>query len=235
MKSIIKIEKPQFLAGTESAREDWAKITGRAMRLREPTFRHTETGEYYTNIVGGIAYMMGLSPGVIIIMGVQTEPKLRFSVLEAYESQDLFSLLPKILELRVKYGFGEDSRLLPWFYGDERRFSSIVMKISEALERRLGPDYGLYIKDTVDLRLPHAFSLYLRQIYGVLSKGTLVFPVANLVQSHLQGFSKLDADRGLPQDHPAVGLLGGMVHSLLIEQPWLEATEGEETVFNLAV
>ena len=229
----IRIEKPEHIKGTRGAREDWAKVTGKPLTLKPAIFHHIESGEYYCNIVGGIAYPTAEKPGIVLIIGVQNEPAVKFRVLETYEDANVFELISKTIDLRKKYGFGLDSRILPSWYGDQEKFQAIVMRVSEALEREVGQNQGLYIKDTVDLRERHAFPLYVRQIYDTRKTGRLERPKDKILPGHLQGFQRQDAEKGKAENFPAVGLLGGMIHSLQIQEPWLEDPDGTDTVFNL--
>ncbi|WP_300456215.1 hypothetical protein [Desulfobacula sp.] len=73
-----------------------------------------------------------LSPGIIIIIGVQAQTALRLVLLYVFESGILFERLPQLQECRRKHGYGKDSRLQPGWYGDERRYFSIIVPISAA-------------------------------------------------------------------------------------------------------
>ena len=239
MKSIIKIEKPEYIKGTRGAREDWAKITGKPLMLKPAVFLHTETGEYFCNIVGGISYPIAVNdeikPGMVIILGIQNEPTLKFKVLETFESDNVFTLIEQAKEAREKYGFKLDSRILPYWYGDQEKYQTIIIKVSEALEQKDGADRGFYIKDLVDLREKFSFPLYVRQIFNTLTTKTFDINGDAMLTEHLQGFRRSAAEKGKTENFPAVGLLGGMVHSLQIEKPWLEDVDGRGTVFNIDI
>ena len=239
---MIRVETPKFASETMPARRDWANITGKELIPKPPVFLHVSSGEYYCNIIGGIAYPVALGteikPGIVIIMGVQNDPEVKFRVWESYEDNDVFGLIEKALDARKKYGFGLDPRILPCFYGDQEKYQTLIVKTSEALERKGGPNAGLYIKDTVDLRERHSFPLYVRQLFHSLKSKRLEKPADSgdiILTGHLQGFQREDAESGRTENFPAVGLLGGMIHSLQIEQPWLEYVDGQGACFNVDI
>ncbi|MCK5606459.1 hypothetical protein KAR91_31445 [Candidatus Pacearchaeota archaeon] len=225
MKSIIKILQPKHIKGTLQARIDFAKVTGKEFHLKPATFLNTETDEFFCNIVGGISYPTATLPGCVIIIGVQNEPEIKFKVIDCIEDQNVFILLQKVVMFREKYGFGTDSRLLPWWYGDQLKFQTLIVKASIALEEKHGINQGLYLKDTVDLREKHSFPLYIRQIFNTLEEKTLDIAQNEILVGYLQGFQREEAEKGKTENFPAIGLLGGMVHSLQIEQPWMQEVD----------
>lgn len=232
MKSIIKIEKPEHIEGTEQARYDHGIITGQELTLKPAAFLHTETKEYYCHIIGGIAYPTATEPGIVLIIGIQSEPEIKFRVFETFEEVNVFALIEKAVILRSKYGFGEDSRLLPYWYGDQEKFQTLIVKTSGELEKQLGHDRGFYVKDLIDLRVRYSFSLYVRQIADCLKSKRLDLNDNKLLAGRLDEFNREDAEKGKIENFPSVGLLGGMVHSLQVEQPWTEEVlQGE--AFNI--
>lgn len=234
MKSIIKIKQPEHIKGTLQARIDFAKVTGKELLLKPATFLNTQTNEYFCNIVGGISYPTAILPGCIIIIGIQNEPEVKYKVVDCIEDQNVFTLIQKVIMFREKYGFGTDSRLLPWWYGDQLKFQTLIVKASIALEKKHGINQGLYLKDMVDLRERHSFPLYIRQIFNTLEEKRLDIAQNEILVGYLQGFQREEAEKGKTADFPAVGLLGGMAHSLQIEQPWMEdVIQGE--AFNVAI
>ncbi len=237
MKPVIKIKAEKHLEGTEQARHDFAIVTGRDIVLKSAVFCHTETDEHYCNIVGGIAYPTAVEPGIVIVAGIQNEPKILFRILDVFENDNVFELISNCVQMRKKWGFGLDSRILPWWYGDQDKFRALILKTSAALEKVIGYDQGLYIKDLVDLRERHAFPLYIRQLFNARKTGLLEKPslsgFMNIV-GYIQGFNRELAEKTKTEDYPAVGLLAGMIHSLQIERSWEEEVmQGE--AFNIAV
>jgi len=233
----ITIEKPDHIEGTAGARKDWAVITGKELTLKPAVFLHSKTGEYYCHLVGGVAYPVAtgqeVKPGILLIVGIQNEPTVKFTVLESYEDNNVFNLIERMVTLRRDYLFGKDSRILPNWYGDQEKYQTLILKASESLEKHKGSEAGLYIKDTVDRREKHCFPLYVRQIFNALEKKQLDINGDRIVTGALQSFQREDAEKGALDNFPLVGLLGGMVHSLQVERPWLEDADGEGTVFNV--
>ncbi len=237
MQTVIKIKKETHIEGTEQARHDFAIVTGKDIVLKPAVFCHVETDEHYCNIVGGIMYPTALEPGIVMIIGIQNEPNLLFRILDVFESDNVFELISNCVDMRKKWGFGLDSRILPWWYGDQDKFRSLIIKVSATLEKASGYDQGLYIKDLTDLREKHAFPLYIRQLFNARNTGLLEKPsksgFMNIV-GYIQGFNRELAEKTKTEDYPAVGLLAGMIHSLQIERPWEEeVTQGE--AFNIAI
>jgi len=233
----IKVERPEHIAGTQGAREDWAIVTGQPLILKPATFLHIPSGQYYCHIVGGIAYPAAtaqeVKPGALIVVGVQNDPEVKYHVLESYESGNVFTLIEKVVGMRKEYGFGQDSRILPNWYGDQDKYQVLIMKASETLERMHGITAGLYIRDTFDRQEPTAFPLYVRQLFNALKIGRLDVMQDKILTGHMQSLQREDAEKGKVGDFPVVGLLGGMIHSLQIEQPWLESSGDRGTVFNI--
>lgn len=231
---IIEIKKSKFLEGTEQARHDFAVIYGKEFKLKPPVFYHLETHHHYCNIIGGIAYPTIIEPGIIIILGVRQNP-IRYEIFEIFEEVNIFKLITQLVRARKKYGFGKDSRILPNWYGEQDRFQTLIIRASEELEKKYGHTYGLYIKDYVDIKLKNALALYVRQIYSCLESGKLIKEsLGDQLKQHLQAFQREDAEKGKIANYPAVGLLGGIIHSLEIERPWLEdVAQGES--FNIAI
>jgi hypothetical protein len=219
MKPAIKIKAEKHVEDTEQARHDFATVTGHDIVLKPAVFCHIETNQHYCNIIGGIAYPTANDPGIVIIMGIQNEP-IKFRILDVYEDDNVFKLIANCIEMRTKWGFGLDSRILPWWYGDQEKFQTLIIKASADLEKKLGYDRGMYVKDMVDLREKHAFPLYIRQLFAARESGILEQPsksgFMNIV-GYIQGFNRELAEKTKTEDYPAVGLLAGMIHSLQIE------------------
>ena len=232
---MITIEKPEHVEGTEGARKDWAEVTGQELTIKQATFLHDTTGEYYCHLVGGVSYPIAtgqeVRSGVLLIIGIQAEPVIKFTILESFETLDVFKLIERMVTMRREYLFGKDSRILPNWYGDQEKYQTLIMKASESLEKAHGVNAGLYIRDTIDRREKHSFPLYVRQIFHALETKRLDIHGDKIVTGHLQSFQREDAESGKVDDFPLVGLLGGMIHSLQVEKPWLEEEWG--TVFTI--
>lgn len=238
---VIDIECHSHTPGTMQARLDWAEVTGKELLPKPPVFHHIEYGHAYSNIVGGVAYPAVvehvIKPGVVLIIGIEPDP-LQFHIIDMAETPSVFDLLTACVDLRLRYGYGKDRRILPNFMGDQERYQAILLKVSEALEKK-GPENGLYIKDMVDLRERYALPVYVQQITSALDNKILAKPINPKINAditnYLRVFQSETAEKGRVEDYPAVGLLGGMIHSLQIERPWLEDPRGTDTVFNIDI
>jgi len=217
----IEIDKSAFEAGTRQARYDWATVTGQPARLRPPIYRDTRDGQGYCNILGALAYP-AMEPGCMIILGITTDKNFR--ILEFREHRTVARLLEDAVLTRRLYGWGLDKHVLRSWTGDELRYQTIVSKISQEIEKQMGQDTGLYIRDPLDFRERHAFPLYMNQIRQTLKDGRLDIPQVDLI-TRLQAMQHDAAEKGRIEDYPAAGILGGIVNSILTEEPWFETAE----------
>ncbi len=238
MECVIRVEQDHHMEHTEQARKDWATVYGQDFTLKNPVFWNMEAAERYSDIIGGIAYPSVSSAGIVIVIGIVMVNGLPvFKILEAAEEKEVFALFQILLRLRVKYGFGKDSRILPWWIGDPDRFQPLVSRTSVKLEEKHGEGQGIYIKPPVDFGEKHSFPLYIRQLFRARNP-QLRSPVYLDVNGHqnlssyAQAIRQEDAENGKYEDFPVVGLLGGMVHTILTQRPWLETTQGG-SAFNL--
>jgi len=228
---IIKIERDKHLENTEQSREDWAIVYDQDFVLKTPIFHNLETGDKYCDIWGGIAYPSVSLSGCIIVIGViLQDDQPVFKILEAVEEKEIFELFRKLIKLRVKYGFGMDARLLPWWIGEPDKFQPLVSRLTQKLEEELGEGRGIYIKPPVDFGEKYSFPLYIRQLFRSrdLKLRDPVYLELNGFQnisSYAQAIQSEDAEKGNYEDFPMVGLLGGMMHTLLTQMPWMEDSQ----------
>jgi hypothetical protein len=238
MKCIIKVEQAKHMANTRQAREDFAVIYGQDTMLRNPVFWDMEAAERYCDIVGGIAYPSVSAPGVVIVIGIVLSKGLPiFKVLEAAEESEVFALFQTLLQLRMIYGFGKDARILPMWIGDPDKFQPLVSRTSVKLEEKHGEGQGLYIKPPVDFGEKHSFPLYIRQLFRsrnlqLRNPAWLDLNGHQNISTYAQAIRQSDAENGKYDDFPMVGLLGGMMHTILTQRPWLETTKAGQA-FNL--
>ena len=90
------------------------------------------------------------------------------------------------------------------------------------LELRHGPDKGLYVREPADFKERYAFPLYMRQLRAALKEKALNINGETILVGRLQAFQPDEAEKGRIIDFPAVGMLGAVVHTLMIEMPWQE-------------
>ncbi len=214
----IEIITDEHKEGTRQARFDFAEVTGKTIELKPAIFREKQTGHEFCHIVGALAYP-GIEPGCVMIFGIQAGP-LKFRLLEYREHTSVFDLITDVVTTRNYYGYGHHSAILQQWIGDPERYLSIVVKISTAIEQKSGHDKGLYIREPADWAEKHAFAMYIRQLYSALSDKLLILQPHTQLINRLQAFQPDSADKGNLADYPAVGMLGGLVHSLMIERPW---------------
>lgn len=202
---------------TRQARHDWAEVTGQDIELKPTLYRDTRTGSEYCHIAGALAYP-GIEPGCIIVLGIQNTGK--GVVLEYREHMSVFELLEDAILTRKLYRYGEHGGILPSWTGDPDRYQTVAVAASVAIERKIGAGKGLYVIEPVDWGQRHAFPMYIRQLHGALDKKFLDLNGHTDLVSRLQGFQPDSADKGKIEDYPAVGMLGALVHTLMIEKPW---------------
>jgi hypothetical protein len=179
---VITVEKPEHIKGTLQARLDWAEVTGKELTLKPPVFHHQD-GHSYCNIIGGIAYPAAVDhiirPGMVIIIGIEPDP-VKFRVLETVESPSVFDLFTACIDLRIKYGYGEDRRILPNFMGDQEKYLAILLKVSE----KASVFYFQGVPDRVDVMIILVFGN--RETVAVLV--LLPLPCVQFIHQHLQLF-----------------------------------------------
>jgi hypothetical protein len=162
-------------------------------------------------------------------MGVSGDPKPAFTILEYREHDNIYQMIEQIVvDIRVLYAYGQHDAILQQWLGDPDRYLTLISKCSQTLEKVWGHDRGLYIREPVDWYETHAFSMYVRQTHTALAKKMLRLNKHSDLINRLQAFQPADADKGRSTDFPAVGMLGAMVHTLMIERPWeQDADHGE--------
>ena len=215
----IRIIEDEHITGTRQARHDWAEVTGKEIELKPAIMLDTRTGWRYCHITGAIAYP-AIEPGCVIVMGVQSEPEPTFTVLEYREFENICELIDAIIDLRILYGYGKHGSILQQWIGDPDRYLTLMSKCSQSLEKTYGHDKGLYIRGPADWQEQYAFPMYMRQIHTALSQKMLRLNKHIELINRLQAFQPQDADKGKIQDFPAVGMLGAMTHTIMIEKPW---------------
>ena len=214
---------------TMQARRDFAYIT--KSRLVEPPywFRDTETGREYHGIYGCIGWPQSLSEkgneraGYAAVVGVrkiagQDAAEARMDMLEEIEersgAEDL--LIRACIEMRKRWGFGIHRDLLPVFYGDYRPFELVIAYVNtRMIEAGAKETDAFVVSPSDDYDVSNAFDIYVGRLRSVLS--------AQAKRLHL-GKSEIIKNRivSFRRDDPAIMALGGLMHTLLLRQPWLE-------------
>jgi hypothetical protein len=160
-----------------------------------------------------------------MIVGATADKRLR--VLDYSEFTAVPQLLAGVIEARSLHGYGLDQHCLRQWIGDELRFATIVSRISQDLEAEFGPNAGIYVKDPQDYRERHAWPLYMRQIHEALKNKRIDITQSALID-RLQQVDHTTAERGRFEQFPIIGILGGLINTALIEEPWVEDITDQE-------
>lgn len=219
----IEIIKDQFLKDTRQAREDWAIITGKEIELKPSHFLDKRTEDKYCYITGALAYP-GLEPGCIIILGVINSPKLKFKILEYKEYSSIFQLLKDVVLIRLDYAYGQHEGILFQWIGEQARYQTLVSKISQAIEKQNGVDDGLYIRNPTDWGETYALTMYMKQLRASLKEKRLYLNGKKELINRLQFLKPDDGEKAKFDDFPCIGMLGGLIHTLMIERSWEQNT-----------
>lgn len=213
------------------ARRDYAHVTNTLVVEPPYWFRDTETGYEYHGIYGCIGWPQRISEqgdernGYAAVVGVrkiegQDPENARFDLLDEIQeisgSEDL--LIKECVAMRSRWGYGVHESILPVFYGDHRPFELIVAEFNTHIAETTNDDRGAFIVSPPDdFENPKAFDVYMGRLRTVLS--------ANAKRLHL-GNSTIIKNRivSFKRDDPAVMALGGLMHVLLLRQPWMEQT-----------
>jgi hypothetical protein len=218
---IIEIIKDKHNAETRQARHDWAEVTRQEQVLKPTQLKDTRTGEKYSAIMGAIGYPAGLEPGCVMVVGVKAdEPNI--TILEYAEKRSVYNLYDLISLYRQKYGHGRHSSILSYWIGDQEKYQSICVAVSSEIEKRQGEGFGIYIRNPIDWEEPAAFPLFMWRLKSALEKNELSIPGSQLLTSRLQEVQPDQVDKGKVSNFPGVGGLGGLVHTIMIERPWLQ-------------
>lgn len=226
------------------ARSDWAKITGLKEYPKPTYYENKETGEQYHHIAGAVGWPWESIQGYALVVGVlkNGNGKCRMKVLEETEDTNVPRLLLKCVGLREKYGYWEDPNLMRYFYGNDQRYSPIVLAVCSELRDKDGnsDEHGFWIYTPDDFDEKDHFETYMRQVQLALTPdGTgekmLMLGGNERIKSYIQTLSnetvkKLEYQR-TAKEYPAVFALGALVHTLLQRKPWMVNSGGE--VFNL--
>jgi len=225
MMTHITIVADEHDAETRQARHDWAEVTGTPIELVPETLIDARTGWRYTSIQGAVGYPHKDEPGCMIIAGVQSKPHQRLVILEYREHQSVYDLVSDITVTREKYRHGQHRGILPHWIGDPDRYEAVISTSSVALEHKLGPERGIYIKPPLDWGHRHDLAMYLWQIKSALQSGVLLIRDHPDLSSRLQAVQPDIVDKGKCIDYPTVAMLGGLIHTALLERPWQQDIE----------
>lgn len=187
-------------------------------------FRYRLDGEEYVDLAGSLAWPGGDVPGYVLVIGVKVEGDMPvFVCLEEAEDPRPEGLLSKCLTLRERYGFYKSDRLFRVWWGDSRRFSSLVSGFNDKIKK--DEPEGIYLSDPTESERPNRFELYLRRIHGALDseregRKVLILGECNRLKNALQNLPRDAAKRFKEDESPHVFALGALVHTLFAVRPW---------------
>ena len=235
--SIIEMLVSQEPYYTLRARQDHAKITGKKFIEKVIWFRNTDTGQLYHSLFPAIGWPAEIKDqdkgqsGYICVVGV-VKPKVppksyktldaKFQIIDEFQSKDVQVLLDEAVKMRERMGFGVTPELVSTWYGDADRFLTTLSLLNERLIMGRGEEYALTVTPPVDYYDPFSFDQYVRSIKSCILGNRLFFGDCDIIRNKLRRFDK---------DDPAIGAVGGLVHTLLTQVMWMDATE--ETSFNV--
>jgi hypothetical protein len=214
---VIEIIRDSYNAETRQARHDWAGVTGQMRELKPSVIHDMRTGAKYSSIAGAIGWPTALEQGCMIIAGVSDS---RIQVLEFKEHRSVYDLIEDAIMTRKAYRHGDFGGILPDWCADPDRYEALVAETSVALEKKLGPDRGFYIREPADWYDRYPFPLYMWQLRNALSNGTFAKPEQSDLVSRLQAIHPDIIDKGKVYDYPAAGILSGLVHTIITERTW---------------
>jgi len=215
-------------AAVMMARRDFAKIT--KVKIIEPPywFIDDQSGLSYRNMYAGIGWPQQMSDrddqrsGYACIVAVIKDDlpveDSRLLVLDEVEDQSIEILLKRAIEMRQRWGFGLRKSLLRVFLGDFRQFELVVAEYNgRQIEIDNNDRNVMIVSPPDDYDNTQFFDICMRRMQSVLSEDSKRLSLGNneIVRNRILAFKRGD---------PAIAALGGLIHSLLIRQPWLELT-----------
>ena len=212
---------------TIQARRDFAIITKTPTVERPYWFRDTGTGREYHGIYGAIGWpqkIVGTGdelPGYGVVVGVLKGKgegeEAPFAVLAETEDKAPEILIQKCVTIRQQWGFGVHHSIMPVFYGDYRPFELIVADFNSRMVERTNERMAFVVSPPDDFEQGNVFDIYMGRLRAVLSTDTkrLYLNNAEVIKNRILAFQL---------DDPAIMALGGLVHVLLLRQPWLDQT-----------
>ena len=214
---IIEIIRDSYNAETRQARHDWAEVTGKMLELKPSLIRDMRTGQRYSAISGAIGWPTALEPGCMIVAGVDQG---RVRVLEFREHRSVYDLVEDVVMTRKTYRFGEFGGILPDWIADPDRYTALVSETSVALENKLGPGHGFYIREPADWYEPNVFPLYMWQLKRAKEQRTVAISQFPELIARVEAIQPDIIDKGKVFDYPAAGILAGLVHTIMTERTW---------------
>ena len=229
---MIEFLQDKYPIATMQARRDYAHVTKTPVVEPPYWFRDTDTGKEYHGIFGALGWPQRLSEsansrdGYAVIVGIlkiegQDPENARMEVLEELEEQSGSEgrLIKACVKMRNRWGYGVHHSILPVFYGDHRPFELVVADFNTRIAETTNDDREAFIVSPPDdFDNPKAFDIYMGRLRSVLVAGQdkrLFLEDGQIIRNRIKTFRR---------DDPAIMALGGLMHTLLLRQPWMEQT-----------
>lgn len=218
------------------AREDNARVIGKPLVEKPIHFENIETGQKYYWLYGCVGWPNIISnkpkavnrPGYVAVVGViknNREPEdALFQIMAEAEGHSIQFLIWEMLRLREEWGFGLHPELLHSWWGDPERFIMEIAVINERLVKFGGERKSLLFNAPEGYGNPQSFDLYVRALTEALSNQNqrLYYGGNDILKNRVGEYSEKD---------PVVVGMGGLVHSLVTYNPWMDQVR--ESVFRV--
>lgn len=236
------IEQVKDRSRLMGADEHIAQITGERRVHKSTFYWNKNTGDEYSLICGGIGWPRDPKekPGFLVVVAVDRtiDGKPTMRVLDEAEAPTVEALLKECVRLQKRYGHEECPDLFRFWYGDPERADTFTNLFNYGQDSKKDPD-RVYVAAPYDFERPNAFERYCHQVWDSLmpdpttGEKRLFLDACVKLRNHIQNTPGEAATKGDLKDYPAIFALGGVVHSLMMLQPWFAFSNPERTVHTI--
>ena len=233
MKTESIIEVIRESQGNKEANALISGVTGFQYAPKPVYYQNKESGQLYNHIAGSIGWPGKGEKGFAVIVavdrcGVEDSPILR--VLDEIEERSIAKLLHVCVKKRKRYGYGLDRDLLPFWWGDYQRFSSLI----DSFNQKLGDEDPILLAEPPDFKEANKFEIMFNRIESLLQKDKdgevrLVLGKNNKLRNHLLN-QPHDAASKSDKEFPAIAALGGCVHAVMASNLWRDQAQSTNLV-----
>ena len=203
------------LYGSAFANQFVAKTMGQHSHRRQRAW--IDGDKEYSHITGGIILPTVETPGFLVTIGVSSEGD-RLDCLDEFESKDEMAIVDRAKGIQTEYGEG----VITNWWGDAGKLMSIV--------NERNAENPVYISHPIDFQEKDAFEIYVARIKVALWEKSKMFYFMGCtkVRGYCIAFNQ-DRVASL-RNNPIVGMVGWVIHTLLILRPWDVAYEELELI-----